>query len=286
MGTEQLNRNTDEKLITTYKYEPTYFYLYPRYERTRINGTDVSLVTHNYKQKEYSGNRYFPFERSAVKIDYLKNDLTHRSFWYYDNDGNLISSYQAIENRVVGSAYTYITLDNQPYELPYKFLLTKTTVTQTNAPQSIPDPEEYTRISDNTYNNNGLIMQSITDSGTEKEVTTDYFYDDYGNPKGITLSSTDPDVETRKIVIKYDDKGLFPIKKINPLNFNTRYTYDYSNGNILTKTSINDQITQYSYDNWGGIEKTILPNGNILTSQTSWKYPDAPYDEGEYLCLT
>lgn len=102
-------------------------------------------------------------------------------------------------------------------------------------------------------------------------VNTEKAYNSFGN---VTTSKDERGKTTSYI---YDTYNLYPKTITNPLSQAENYTYDYSNGKVLTKTDSNSGLWSFSYDGFGRVLEERVPNkiNNALTDlKTSYAYTD------------
>jgi RHS repeat-associated protein len=128
---------------------------------------------------------------------------------------------------------------------------------------SLIDPRGYTTLYE--YDDNGNVTK-ITDAvGEPLERETSFTYEPTYNQ---VYSITNARIKTTY----YDYDGQGNLTKItDPLTHETRFTYDPSNGDLLTVTEVRDAgniTTQYQYDEYGYRERII----DALTGETFFDY--------------
>ncbi|MDY0076913.1 MAG: SpvB/TcaC N-terminal domain-containing protein [Bacteroidales bacterium] len=122
---------------------------------------------------------------------------------------------------------------------------------------------------------NGDILDELT-------TRTHYQYDIFGNPKKLTLSApNDPSApENRVVETEYGShyKHRFLTKKENALGYITAYTYDDNYGWILSDTTPNGLVTNYTHHPMGIESKVLLPDETQQGTALRWaaKHDFAP----------
>jgi RHS repeat-associated protein len=102
-------------------------------------------------------------------------------------------------------------------------------------------------------------------------ITESYEYDNGGNVIKKTISAEG--VTPRIVTNEYDMSKRFLIKSTNIEGLSKTYTYNTSNGWLLSDTSPFGQVTQHFYDVWGKKVKTTDYLGNDITF--SYTKPEA-----------
>lgn len=150
------------------------------------------------------------------------------------------------------------------------------------------DVPEKTTVTSISYNDKGLKSSVIENYGSSLPLTTEYFYDVWGNllyrlqKENTTGRYTYHSVYDRygdNIIEKYNGlilslnpkpKIIQPIKRKEDIK---TFTYD-AQGNLLTESdeTVSDNIltTHHYYDGWGNRIKTVSPEGYVATSATGW----------------
>jgi RHS repeat-associated protein len=128
---------------------------------------------------------------------------------------------------------------------------------------------------DYEYNNRNLLSK-VTTYDASRANYTQYYYDAVGNKirmytgQNAALTLTGPDVATTGSVTKYEYNQFGQLTKMTePLGKEENYQYDY-NGNMLSKTDRNGNITTNSYDALNRLlsASVATPDGKGDTSHT------------------
>ena len=123
-------------------------------------------------------------------------------------------------------------------------------------------PSKY--MSDNSAEDRGVIIDSTT---IIRE--TRWLYDSFGN----IISETSAPYGIPEFVgetFLYDSTGRFLESKTDVLGRNTTYTGHNRFGKPTAITDYLGRTKHLSYDNWGNLVQTVLPNGSIESNWRSW----------------
>jgi len=261
------NTISNRRIVTTSELDELNGYL-PKTQTVSVQtsgGTVLSSSTSNYSNTKV-GNSYFSYLSSASSTDNLTN-ITSTTTNDYNNDlnGNLFK----VTNSQGGGFWketkyeNYIAAGSWVANKPQKITTT----------QKHPDDGTSFSISSlYSYNTTtGNVTSEIANSGIlGKEVTTSYNYDSWGHPltTSTTASSEGGAVNLTK-TITYDSKGRYVIS-VTDNSGTTSAEYDPVSLTPTSTTNIIGKKTSYSYDSWGRLAETRLPDGNVITNSISW----------------
>ncbi|MBU1719586.1 MAG: hypothetical protein KKA07_11000 [Bacteroidetes bacterium] len=124
----------------------------------------------------------------------------------------------------------------------------------TNPPN---DPEPFIAQTDFQYYNNGLINIKTDFANLPIPVVSVYEYDNFGNPKQVTVSAIGEENRTSKST--FDQRGRFVISTENALGHKSFFEYDHFTALLKKQKDPNGLITKYKYDGFGRITETELP---------------------------
>ena len=130
-----------------------------------------------------------------------------------------------------------------------------------------------------TYTNNLVATLKKKGNGTDW-VTETFGYDTFGNVLTKTLSATG--IASRTESFQYDASGRFLTQSTDIEGLETRYTYNYDNGNPLTVTNPYGLTTTYAYDGWG----RVLTETNYLGKSTTYAYHTTTIEDNWALAKT
>jgi YD repeat-containing protein len=128
-----------------------------------------------------------------------------------------------------------------------------------------------------TYTLRGLpsVVQKLYDVPGSLYVTTQTKYDECGNPREVI----DPKLYTTLTYFwlsTSDNAYAFPLKVVNPKGHETKATYSYFSGAVLTQTDANNQVTSMTYDSWDRVTQIIRSDGGKTTyAYNNWAQCDA-----------
>jgi len=146
----------------------------------------------------------------------------------------------------------------------------------------------------------------ITKETDWAEVATDYTYDSFGNmlssKKGtfsrkFTYDSQDAPPYIKNLLTSSTDYNENKTTYVNDAKGNlmsstiglSTIDYVYSNGNLITLSDANKNITQYRYDSYGYLEETIDPEGGVSGTERDIRgYPTLITDvaQGDFIVET
>lgn len=148
-----------------------------------------------------------------------------------------------------------------------------------------PNETDYVRETSYTYYPNCLLKEKIDEPGTDNKRTESYIYDDFGNSISKSIKDSTNNI-TRTSTFNFSTDGRFLNSTENELGHTVQFEYDQTTGKVLKKIDANELETQFFYDDFGQLYKTIHPNKIIESEQKYWAFdnPEAP-DEACYFSL-
>lgn len=214
-------------------------------------GTTSTAVQHS-SLVNYYGNNFKCYADSARITDIYGNQ-THRTFEFNLDHGYLLNEF---EIDVSTGSYKQVVYSGYQYK-GRTYLPTLITRTQKHA----DDQQEHTGQTRYTYTASGLPSTVIERSGTTLPLTHSYTYDAIGNVLSEAVSATG--VQTQTTTYTYNTNRFVSRTLTTPDSTDVRYTYD-TFGNRLTMTDHTYGTvltTQYEYDNWGNLTRSVSPEG-------------------------
>ncbi len=223
------------------------------------------------KTTALNNNINFFYTSYLVEYNYM-NGLKKATCFEYDTDGNLIhtqETYDKINNTTGTPEYT--NTSDYKYEQKNSWLPSSLTIRRNCQIRDNGTTPYYVQNEMSYYANGNLSSSEYFKNNLSyyyKEITN---YDKYGNISNTSLDSAN-NASTTTFRTKYFTytNGRFLQKVKNALNQETTYTYEPIYGNKTQETTAGGLTTNYEYDNWGKLTKTILPSGNYENIVFTW----------------
>lgn len=133
---------------------------------------------------------------------------------------------------------------------------------------------KFTYYGEDSGKNYGMLQkEQILNSNSELVNEKSYEYDEYGNIAISTVSAAG--MQSRITSSLYDHnltepKGRFLTLATNPMGHSVETIYDQSTGTVSRVTDANGHVTEFIYDGFDVLEKTILPNGIQQQQVARW----------------
>ncbi len=256
------NDKTGISVISSSEINETYYV--PRTSKTIIKfGEDtLSSIENTYMPKSFDENPklLFNYVYLSESKDYLLG-TSEKSELVRSNLSGEIGRYTKLYktgNNVDGKDYIYNTFTDVGSWCYSRIL--SSTVTKTYKTE-----DDDVQKSTYSYYDNGNIKSSTANGIT---VTIDE-YDTFGNITKQTTSGV-PNEELT-VLYSYDPSKRF-VKSVTNQELGQTSTNAYNDlGQLVSETGVDGLKTSYSYDNWGKLVKTILPNGKKIDSELKWE---------------
>lgn len=275
------------KTVTTYEYNDTYFNVSVKHQDTyNVHFEGVNAVNNNILSsseitnttKSLGNKRYIPLITDQVSIDYLKN-ITQTTHNAYNDDGTLQSQEVITGDNTVFTEYQNYKKRTDDGLVAYLYQQIKVTNKHAGGTPDI------THIGNMTYyDGTGQIHTKKENVGLYGETLTTYVYYSGGNINTVSVKPNGIKETLTSYYYTGDNDYRFPTNiktTVDGVEYsNTSYTYDYSTGNVLTKTdNILNQTVTTEYNSFGSKTKETQPNGTVTTFKTEWSNarPNAVY---------
>jgi RHS repeat-associated protein len=225
-----------------------------------INLISLSTTSKRYKQQVYK----------TLNINHLYGTASE-NILTYDNFGNITTSVSKIGTLLNTNNVnpTETTTVNTTYGAFGNTVPAKPTlVTVTSQRLSSAALTKSTRFA---YNNIGLLTSKTDFYGLPKAITTSFTYDAFGNV--ITSIVSAIGISSASNTFSYDATGRFIIQKQslgNSVSGIENTTYHNYWGKPLTQSD-GCNTTTFTYDDFGRLITTILPNGNYAYNSLIWQ---------------
>ncbi|MBO7141807.1 MAG: VCBS repeat-containing protein, partial [Bacteroidales bacterium] len=116
----------------------------------------------------------------------------------------------------------------------------------------------------------GTVVKKIENYGTDKQLTTEYTYDEFGNL--IHTDAYSDGTENFSTDFTYESQKLIQTAHSNPKSI-IKYAYD-EYGRLISETDITNEAnplkTSFKYDGWGHLLKTTNPDGTFSATEYGW----------------
>ncbi len=238
-------------------------------EQRLTDGTLIGKTSYQYDYKTIAGTKvFFPYT-SEITTEYRELDGTLYNTvvtgFTYDDYGNVLTT-----DVNYNSGFATETSTNQYDNIIaadkwHLGRLRRSTVIKTRSGKP-----SVTRVSAFEYNSiSGLLEKEIVepDSPTYKYEKV-YIHDAFGNITETRYKRSG--IDDRYTSSEYDPKGRFEVSTENVLGHTAAKQYDDYFGNVKESVSANNLRTQYFYDKFGNLEKTIAADDNMAVSVRRW----------------
>lgn len=242
--------------------------------QTILSNTFTNVFDNQFLYGNFQNRRYSVYTASTTSIDHLNGQVTKVSSIIRDNYGNVTQQKTLIypsnnvflppvEEEIIDNAYAADLMFDA--NIPSRI----TSITQTRKHATKPN---YIRNTQLNYQPNAPGMLSTT-LDVEKNLTTNYTYDGFGNVTQTSVSgnSIGNNYATEQMV--YDSKGRFLLEKTNPLGHKMQYTVEPKYGNVLAEKDANNLLNSYTYDGFGRVKTKTNALG--ITTDVSWHWSNS-----------
>lgn len=232
----------------------------------------VLRYNNNMAENPILGNKVFKLRNTSAQLfnglDGTITDITSTYDLYnLKTKKTVFHGSNTQDSKTIDEVYTY---DDLPLSGPYMIgrPKSKTLTTRLLPSNDVCKNEE-------VYTYAGILLMEVKKRSINSGLTTEYIteanqYDTYGNITKKTLSA--PNVANRVTTTQFDTQThRFPVKITDIYGLSTNYTYDMSNGSLLTEILPSNPGTElktvHNFDSWGKVVKTTKYIGNtpILT---------------------
>lgn len=273
------NETTGRTITTSVSQWDPNFFIPTVTTQTETSGSSVATTVVTRKIADKGNKTFFAYTWKESVTDF-DGDTSVKEYFY---DTDICQPTMERTEYDAGAAYQSVSYGD--YVKKGGVWLPQTVSETIKYSDDVPEKTTVTSIS---YNDNGLKSSVIENYGSSLPLTTEYFYDVWGNP----LYSLQKENTTGRYTYHnvYDSYGDNIIEKYNGLILKLTpgskiiqpiknkediktFTYD-TQGNLLTESdeTVSDNIltTHHYYDGWGNRIKTVSPEGNVATSETGW----------------
>lgn len=217
----------------------------------------------------FSDKRYYHKIDKVLSVDHL-NGKASEAVNIYDSYGNITSRTDkvgALSGTTVNPIETTTTTTSySAHNTPVPAKPDNITVVKQRAGQiAKSETTSY------TYTGNGLPDSKINFTGLPKAVTSTYTYNNFGNLVTMVMSASG--VSNRNFSATFDVRGRYPISKQQTggsIIQTKTFTMNGKWGLPQSSTTIDCQITNYTYDAFGRPATINLPTGASATIELGW----------------
>ncbi|MFT3740959.1 MAG: RHS repeat-associated core domain-containing protein [Breznakibacter sp.] len=223
------------------------------------DGSLISSLTYTNDVMDFGSKRIFPYTSKVVEQDVLNSNVTTTSY-VYDSYGNVLTAntdYSGEGSRKVTNTYV-----SGGMWCPAK-------IQRTSVTSVVGSEPAFVRTTEYTYSTYGKVTSLKENANSSQYLTTSYEYNSFGLPAKVAVKGSDV-ASSRVTTYAYDAKGRFVTKETNSLGHSIYASYDTKTGNVLASTDANGFVTTNSYDGFGRLARTNLPDGNYVTYSLQW----------------
>jgi RHS repeat-associated protein len=255
------NITTHQKSINQFDFDTVFFNSYLSGQKSYLNDNFISETVNNqqilHEDVSAFGKIIQPYIASSISYDKVNNISVKKtqnlnSFWYlsYSTTSYLNNSNAVVKKDSV--VFTNYNNKGQPGLI---------------ASYKSRNGETVLRNKTISYLSSGLVNTETEEFDSIPDITSTYSYNVFGIPKYITINSGG--ISRTDSTIYESDRGRFIVKKNNPLNQYTEFTYDIL-GDLLTEKSFTELTTGYVYDGLGNLKEKRLAAGSVILNTYGW----------------
>jgi len=268
----QDNITLNQKSITQFGYNTTYFNVYPT-QQTVSTSTNQLISTTTFVPGVIaigltSDHRYFPYTAFQTSTDNLSGLIVTTQTSNFDDYGNpktiITTKGTASDTKIVEtSTGTYIQKGSW---CPNKVSTLSST--------KLVNGQAVTRTSQYTFDDNGNIATEIMDPTDVNSITTTYQnYDNFGHCLLVTKTANGLSRSTSSTYTSATNtSGRFLSSKTNSLGETTFYKWDETKSRLDKETDRFGE-TSYIYNGFGSVVETKHPDGIRNAQVLQWASP-------------
>ena len=125
-----------------------------------------------------------------------------------------------------------------------------------------------TRSSSFTYYGNGQLKTETLEPDNQKNITTTYGYDGFGNVTSKTVAASG--MTPRSTTTTYDPRGRFAETVTNHVGHTSSSVYDERFGTVIETTDANGLVSDNRYNAFGQLYKSVSPDGTHTDKIYRW----------------
>lgn len=262
------NNTSDVKSETINEFNTTYYYPYRTEENTYLASTNTQL-THNTMSTSFvntGGLSFFPRIVASAEQNSLSGAVTSTSNTY-DAYGNITYSSKNINGiETINTSVTYVSA-NTPVPAKPSYI----TINRTRSGNAAVSNTNYFE-----YYSNGNLKKEIQNNSKPLKTTFSYTYDSYGNMLSESKSGTGI-AYTPVTSYAYDSKGRFAVSTTNPLGQTSTTSWHALWGAPLSSTGVDGLTITNTYDGWGDMIQTNMPQGYSVNYSKAWSIGSGAY---------
>jgi len=256
------NDKTGVSVISTNEINETYFVPKKTTTVVKLGEQTISSSENIFSQRTYDENPklIFNYVYQSESKDELLGTSVVKSDIGYDEWGNLTKYKEQ-----------YKTGGNIDGELKVSNLYTQkgawcmSRLRKSTVTTKYKTEDDDVKVSTYNYDDDGNLKLSTVNGVT---VTIDE-YDTFGNITKQTTSGVPNENST--VLYSYDASKRY-VNSITNQELNQTSNSIYNDlGQLVSETGVDGLTTNYSYDNWGKLVKTVLPNSKIVETELKWE---------------
>lgn len=238
-------------------------------------GVNSKSIQHFFEVRHIGTQKYFVYEKKEENIydSYSKSNI-HTKWTRDTTNGNITKVEKEIKLKVRAGVVDPHKYTNTVQTIGYVNIGNGWNFKPTYDSTIISNEKNKTdkQITYYEYLNNKLYKEKhhFTNDTLNNEIWYSS-YSAYGYPQYIfdkTLNKS----RSARYIYENIGKGRWATQKYDYIGIPTLYEYEPKYGNCTKKTDIGGLITNYTYDGWGRLLSTTLPDGEIITNTYIWGY--------------
>ncbi len=254
-----------------YTLNPDFYFLSPesiirKKGQTILNTKDITHTVSTLSDA-VSGIDYFTQHVTGTTDNNAFEGRVTTTSTIYDDFGN--AEFSTVDINGVEARNTNTIYEQHGSPIPSSPVTVNTVISRSDSPTNHTVNESM------TYYSNGQLHTKEINPGEEKSVKYEYTYNNFGNIFTTEISALGK--ENRKSTSFYDNKGRYIESALNTKDQPSSSTYDPKWGKPLTTTGLDGLTNTFTYDAFGRLSTTTVPQGFTINEYYDWDSGSAIY---------